>query len=313
MREIIMCKRIIILLSLLFTALTAFSSNLELEVRFQDKQVYFPNSEIRLKVDVINDTSELQLLELANNRVFNLDFTVKTLTNRTLPHSEEFTIRKTSHQAVFYREVQLGSGERYSFEVLLGDYIQILEPGMYMIQARFSPKLEGMSSLMSNWLNLDVRPGAYVPTYQARIDAATKEVLQKEALPPDQVVEYTIKARQSSSWNKFFLYMDLESLYLRDDLRKEQYFRMNEEERYRAIEDFREAMSLENISYDISTIPWSYEIQKTSYTPTEGTVDTIQKFRNPDYTEIKQFTYYLRFTGGYWQIYDYKVSNLGTE
>ncbi len=294
-------------------SLSVYAGELGLDIRFMDKQVYFPDSQIRIKVDVVNDTSELQSLELANYRAYNLDFTVRTLTNRELPHSQEFTIRKTTNQAVFYRQVQLGSGEIYSFDVQLNDFINIAEPGMYRIKAIFTPTLEGGQNLESPWLNLDVRPGtAEKPTEQI-IEVAKEQILQKADLSPDKVVAYTIKARQSSSWEKFFLYLDVESLYLRDDMRKEQYYRMTEEERMSALRDFKMALSEDKISYDISTIPWSYTIQKTSYTPTEGTVDTIQKFRNPDFTEIKRFTYYLRYTGGYWQIYDYKVINLGTE
>jgi hypothetical protein len=39
----------------------------------------------------------------------------------------------------------------------------------------------------------------------------------------------------------------------------------------------------------------------------------LEKFKYPDYTELKQYTYLLKRSDRYWIIYDYEIKNLGTQ
>ena len=67
------------------------------------------------------------------------------------------------------------------------------------------------------------------------------------------------------------------------------------------------------IEGDIVAVPEKFEIEKTVYTRTEGTVTVTEWFKYPNYREKKSYVYKVRQREGIWQIYDYTVTNLGTE
>ena len=56
-----------------------------------------------------------------------------------------------------------------------------------------------------------------------------------------------------------------------------------------------------------------FDIEKTVYTKTEGTVTVTEWFKYPNFREKKSYVYKVRQREGIWQIYDYTVTNLGTE
>ncbi|MEW5814539.1 MAG: hypothetical protein AB1798_03960 [Spirochaetota bacterium] len=312
-------KKLVIILSFtlfLISFLHALPEGISFTIRFFDKRIYFPDSQILLKADVANNSPESFSFKVSNLRVFNLDFEVKTLTNRELPHAQQFIIQKNSNQPVFVRDLSLEPDEEYSFVIDLREYIDISAPGVYIVKALFYPDLNKGTDppyLSSNYLNLSIRPPAGVSEIQAQIDEATGEVLQKEALPPDEVVSYTLHSRQKSQWDKFFLYLDLESLLQKNPDRKRKYQKLSDEDRHAMIRSYKNDLRLEKVDNEIIVIPNEFTILKTEYTPEQGTVQVIEKFKYPDYTEIKRYTYYLKRKDRVWYIYDYEIRNVGTE
>ena len=71
--------------------------------------------------------------------------------------------------------------------------------------------------------------------------------------------------------------------------------------------------SIWNREDDISKIPEAFDIESTSYQAKEGIVRVKMRFNGGDYWEIKEYTYALKKSQGYWEIYDYQVRNMGTE
>ena len=67
------------------------------------------------------------------------------------------------------------------------------------------------------------------------------------------------------------------------------------------------------IENDIVAVPESFQIEKTTYSPTEGSVTVIEWFKYPNFSEKKRYTYKVKQHEGIWKIYDYTVVNLGTE
>ena len=67
------------------------------------------------------------------------------------------------------------------------------------------------------------------------------------------------------------------------------------------------------IDNDIVAVPERFEIEKTIYTRTEGNVTVTEWFKYPNFYEKKSYVYKVRQREGIWQIYDYTVTNLGTE
>jgi hypothetical protein len=208
--------------------------------------------------------------------------------------------------------------------------VNLKQPGSFIVQARIYPELyrgpgisagsPGLSAdpapfLESNRLSLNIRPPA-IPGPDGiplAMDVETNAVLVREKLPPDEVVEYFITARQKSQWEKYFLYLDIESLITRDPVRRRAWNAESGEGRRRMIANYREELQNAGPGSDIGAIPSEYTVERTEYSGLEGTVSVLEKFRSVNFTERKQYTYYLRRVDDIWIIVDYSVVNLGTE
>lgn len=297
-------------------------------IRFYDKTVYYPGNgqenPVLIRVTISNNTSDTMRFKLADNRIFSMDFNVVNSKNIRLEHTEEFIRKRSTNQPVFFREISLEPGEEYSFIENIKDYIEIPQSGIYYMDGYFYPELNRqtvMSSdnpyikpVKSNRLTLEVRPSvgaaslSIVPT-----DPVTFDNLRRKQISPDQVITDTIIARQRNSWDEFFLYMDLEEMILRDSSLAKKFISESEDGRIRMIENYKISMRNKSAALDIIMVPNKFQIEKTAYTPTEGSVSVIQWFDYSTYSEKKRYTYYLHQKDGIWLIYDYTVDNLGTE
>ncbi|MBT3273813.1 MAG: hypothetical protein HN368_11705, partial [Spirochaetales bacterium] len=249
--------------------------------------------------------------------VFNLDFEVTTVANKQLEHSQEFIIDRSSDQPVLYREYSLEPGERYSIVEDLTRYIVVAKPGIYKVRSNYHPELSVDSmatAILSNSLTLSVQPGSAEVDPAIVIDRDTGKALQQLVIPPDEVISYMLSARQKSNWEKFFLYIDIEGLYLQDRGREESYNRQfSDVERRSALSAYRTSLMQETTEEGFLLVPSEFEIQKTSYTSDEASVLVIEKFAYTDFTEVKQYTYYLRRMDRIWTMYSYELKNLRTE
>jgi hypothetical protein len=296
--------------------MSASKETQQFSIRFYDQEVYFLGDPIQVEAVITNTGADTLRFKVADNRFFNLDFDVRTTTNVGLDHAKEFTIARNSDQPVFFREMSLEPGEKYGLVVDLTSYATFVSPGQYVLQATFFPELfRGLDSttLKSNRLTLNVKPAVVTAEEKSLVQAETGAMLARQPLPPDEVVAWTIGARQRSQWERFFLYLDVEAL-MRKNPEKDRSFRNTTETVQRQmISQFRQQLSQMTIQQDISVIPTSFQVLKTTYDATEATVQVRERFKYPDYTELKQFTYHLRKVDLYWIIYDYEIRNQGTE
>jgi len=314
-------KAILILLLLLICSILLASNpqGIVLSLRFFEKTIYYlgdPVYPIQFEAIIINNSPQSYRFKIANNRVFNYNFNVITPTNISMGSAAEYTIAKSSNQPLYYREITLEPGEKYGIVIKLTDFIEFKQPGLYSVQCIFYPELftaEKSPLLKSNKLSLNIRPPVATPEERVLIEQETGRMLEREKMAPDDVVEYTIRARQKSQWEKFFLYLDLESLYRRDPKRESSYQRYSEEDQRRTLSQFRKELQKEVVDRDILLVPSSFEILKTSYTPYKATVIVKAKFTFPDFTEVKQYSYFLTRKDRFWLITGYDIINLGTE
>ena len=301
---------------------TTLPTGVSVAIRYYDQAIYFPGSDIEIKVTISNDSGNTYQFELADNRMYSLDFDVRSMTNVEVPRATKFTTQMNSNQPAFFRNVSINPGEAYSFTENLQDYRNIADPGMYVVTASFYPNLRsdlsGASktdtSMKSNRLTLSVSPSVQgIAAVQQRIDQQTGAVLAREALPPDQVVSFTLQARQHGNWDRFFLYLDLEALLRRDPAQDRRFVRMSQADQQAMIAKFRNDLKQSTTASDISVIPTSFRIVQTSYTPDRGTVQVLEDFDNGSYTEVKRYTYTVQRKNDIWYITDYEVQNLGTK
>jgi hypothetical protein len=285
-------------------------------IRFYDQKVYFVGDPIRVEAVVANTGTDTLRFKVADNRFFNLDFDVRTTTNLGLDHARQFITERNSDQPTFFREVSLEPGEKYSVVVDLQSFTAFGSAGQYVLQGAFYPELfrgPDSSALKSNRLTLNLKPALATAEERAVVEAETGALLARLPLPPDEVVSSTIQARQKSQWERFYLYLDLETILRKSPEKDRAWRNATEAARQKMMDSFRLQLRQTNLTQDISVIPTTFEIQKTSYNATDGTVEVLERFAYPGYTERKLYTYHLKKVDRSWIIDDYEIRNQGTE
>jgi hypothetical protein len=289
-------------------------AGVELSIRFYDKRIYFPESDIPIKITVANNSGSPFRFKLADDRVHSLRFEARTPANRLLDPSDSYRLAMSDSRPMFYRELSLEPGEEYSFIESLGRYVRIEGPGSFFITASLRPELEGPApALASNALTLSVRPSPGLPPASETIMAETGEILKAQAFPPDEVVKRTLAARQKELWNEFFIYIDLESLLSRNEEQKRAYDRQSDEGRRRMLERYRTDLQAKVVDEDIVVLPYYVEVLETRYTPSRGIVRVLEKFESQQLRLVKEYSYELERRDGIWYIVGYTVLNKGTE
>ena len=295
-------------------------SNASVSIKYYNRSIYYPgmNDEnpIEVHITIKNNGTDTLRFKLADDRAFSLDFFAYTVKNSRLEQTDSLIEKRTTNRIAYFREIALESGEEYSFVENVKDYIKIEEPSVYYLELSFYPELYKSKYLKldSNRLTLEIRPSSsaassvYVP-----VKESSAEILKPEAIAPDKVVEQTIIARQKSLWDQYFLYMDVESLLKRNSSLSKKYVTVSAQERERMIQTFKADLMQSRIENDIIAVPERFQIEKTTYSPTEGSVTVIEWFKYPNFSEKKRYTYKVRQREGIWTIYDYTVVNLGTE
>jgi hypothetical protein len=317
------------------TAAAVEQAGIDFSIRFFDRRIYYAQSDpINIQVTITNNTPLTYRFKLADERAFSLDFDVRTVSNRSLEPADVLVRKRTQYQQIFFREITVESGESFSFVEDLRNYVKVNQAGSYVVQARVYPELYRSAAaanavanpavnnaviaepaaLESKRLNLNIWPplATTAEGIPLEMDVATGGVLVRERLAPDQVVDYTLTARQRSQWEKFYLYLDLEEMLSQDGARQREWLKQSEEGRKRMVDQYRQ--ELKNASTDgISVIPSDYTIEMTQYNNWGGTVTVLEKFKNTNFTELKRYTYNVRFKDNVWVITGYSVNNLGTE
>lgn len=304
-----------------FVSFTLVAQDIELSIRHTDKRIYYAGQgPILVQLNISNRSASTYRFYLADERVFSMDFDVRTMTNRSLEPSEILIRKRTQNQQVFFREVLIQSGESFSFTEDVTEYVRLDQSGSFVIQARLYPDLyqtsgKQSSVIESNRLALTLRPApiADLENPAPAIDVDTNAILVRQNLPPDQVINYILTARQKGQWEKFFLYLDLEAMLTRDSARKRQWQAESEEGRQKMLERYRVDLKSAVVDGDIATVPIEFTVERTNYGAEDGTVTVLEKFRYGTYVERKRYTYYVRRKDGIWVVIDYNVINLGTE
>lgn len=300
----------------LVIAASGAAADPKLSIRFFDKKIFFPGSEIPVMVTISNQGSSIYRFKLADDRLFSLSFEARTPTNRSLDMSDGYKSAMGESRPVFYREISIKPGEEYSFKEGLDRFVRVQDPGSYSITAYFYPELAGPGSsgfLSSNVLTLSIRPSPDLPPASDAVRAGTAELLRPQALPPDEVVRRTIVALQKGLWNEFYLYLDLEALATMDPDRKAAFDSDSEEGRRITLERFRADLQAEPEAEAVSTRPYYFEILETRYTPSRGYVTVLEKFEERQLRMIKEYSYELKRSGDIWYIVGYVVHNKGVE
>lgn len=305
------------------TTLPALQSKTDISIRFYDRRVYYPGDSsgepIFVQVSITNNNPDTLHFKLADDRSFSMDFHILNTRNRELKHTEQWLVKRNTNRQIYFREISLEPGEIYSFTENIKEYVDISDPGIFLLTASFFPELKRSSDnsephINSNRLSLEIKPAPAAAALRTLpVSPATGEILQAKPIPPDQVITYILTARQKSLWEQFFLYMDLEKMISRDPSRNKRFKLESEAGRINMVEVYKHELSQERVDKDIAVIPVDFKIEHTGYTDTLAEVKVIEWFEYRNFKEKKRFTYFLTSRDGVWTVYDYIVENLGTE
>jgi len=163
----------------------------EFNIRFLDRKIFYVESDpIFVQITINNKSPSTYRFKLADERVFSLDFDIRTMTNLRLSDADNLIRKRTQYQQIYFREIAIDSGESFSFIENLRDYVKIIQPGSYRVKALVFPELFKSSAFVfeSNYLALNLRPSAIPgPTAfrlkwtspQARFLSASPSLLMK--------------------------------------------------------------------------------------------------------------------------------------
>lgn len=328
-------KRFLSLLCFLTSlSFSAYGEPVDVSIRFWDKTVYHadsPDQAIEVLVTITNKGSDTWRFKLADERSFSIDFDVRSMDNRALPLADTLKNLRISHRPLYFREISLESMESYSFRENVRDYVAIEKSGSYVITLMLYPELYRPDSgntlagtaprndavrLVSNRLSLPIhrrQAAAESSAGYAPLDQETGAILERVQLPPDEVISYMLDARIQGQWEKFFLYLDLESMILRDSKRRRTWQSESEEGRQKMLARYREDLMRNLVDGDISTIPIQYTIINTRYSPIEGEIKVHEQFRDGTYISLKEYTYTVKKRDNIWLVTGYTVMNLGVQ
>ena len=306
---------------------SAGAAEIDLSIRFYDKKVYHVSGAsgepVYVQVSITNRSPVVFRFKLADERIFSVDFDIRNLSNQSLEPADYILRKRSQSRNVYFREVAIEPGESFSFVEDLRHYASLTEAGSFVVQARIFPELFRETSvsspqgipLVSNRLNLNLRPPALNGSdgIPFQMDVETGAVLVRQKLPPDEVIEYMLNARIKSQWEKFFLYMDIESLITSDGTRRRSWLNESEEGRLRMMAKYREDLKNSRTADDIALIPFNYKIESTSHNGEMAEVVVTEWFKEGRITEKRRYSYILRRRDDVWTIHDYTVVRLGTE
>lgn len=311
------------------TPLFANEAGIDFSIRFFDRRVYHLEQEpILIQITLTNNSPAPYRFKLANERPFSIDFDVRTGGNQMVALADTLIRTRSQSQQVFFREVLIDTGESFSFVENVSEYAAFHQTGSYVVQARLYPELFGQlassivpgrtlaaggAPLVSNRLTFTLRPQNLLDSegIPVELDVETNAVLSRQRLPPDEVVRYLLTARQRGQWERFFLYMDLETMLSRDQYRRRQWLAESEEGRRRMLVRYRQDLQSAVVDGDISLIPLRFTVERTNYTDQSGTVTTLQYFREGDFIQRKRYEWYLERNEDFWTIVGYSVDHLG--
>lgn len=312
-------KRILFLTAVLFwtsTQIFAQITNPSVNIRFYNKKIYTPDSQIQILVELENETQNPIAFFLADNKLYNVKVRVSSLKGVLCDPSDFYLKTMALQEPYRYKEVVLQPNERYSFRLTLSDYVVIDKAESYEVSVRFYGNLirnSGEASV-SNTLYLNIgTEEENRPQTTDRKAPASKESQKRIKMAPDKAVAFTIDAMMNRKWDDFFLYIDLESLYLKNADRKEQYLSRPEEIRKALLKDYRNKMTEGNAEKEFVLIPSRYEITLTTYNETNAQVTVLEYFDRVTFTEKKEYKYRLEKKDSIWMIEDYIVRNLGID
>ncbi len=306
---------------LLFTTFFAYSqistqvSGIDVIAQFSEPSIYRVGDTIFIDVKIVNNQPDDKAVLIAQDKRYSFDFEILTMQNKKINHSPSYSNFFNRVQPIFNSMVRLSQKEGFTYRVCLNDYYDIDFTGQYYIRCNFYPELklspDDSKAIKSNYLTINIRPKDLSDSFVSeKIAVEEEKKLFAEKKAPDEVIDYMLKARINNEWEKYFLYLDLDSLILMNTNFASRYRKSDSEAQIELKEEYKKYLKQNTID-DISYQPVSFKIVKTEYSAGDGKVEAILKFKQFDFVEDKYYTFFLKKRDNKWFVTSYKVLNMG--
>ena len=312
-------RKLLFFMFLVFVPFMLFSKDykgLDFKIKFFNQSIYCVNSNVAIEISFSNASDDLLTLEIGDVNTFSFDFDVTDTTNIKVKRPLEYVQNRAKNIAIPVRTLTLRPNERFSVVVNLNQFVQFDKDGVYFVKGVFFPDISDLQkSIESNVITLFLKPkmGNGVEEFNFSNLSSNHEiqnVLKRENLSPDKVVEYLFSALRLGEKEKFFLYIDIESLILNDRNKSylyKQEFKSGSDEMLKEYKDYL----WENSNSDISRVPSKFSIVETTYTDSTGKVVSDVYFDDGHFYVARRYTFFLKKYDYCWIIYDYTVQNTG--
>jgi len=290
-------------------------NNVEVTIRFYNKQIYYLESPIIIEYQIVNNGSEPFLFITSFNKIFTFDFDIFTLSNRKVEHSRDYIVKRRQFEPVLNDEITLKHNEVYGVRIDISEWFDFQEQGEYLIKGIFYPNLitdPEYKLISENELYLDLNP-PYTEMYREKVRVAEIKKLKAESLPPYEVVEFILNALMEKDYEKYMLYIKLDKFVMQFENSRKKYLDAKDIDKPAVIEEFKQYLegknTLENIPFS-DTMPTNFEIEETLIRKREAQVVVTEYFQYGRVTETKRYTYHLHLYGDKWLIENYDVVNI---
>ncbi|BCR22035.1 hypothetical protein [Borrelia sp. HM] len=312
-------RKLLFFMFLVFVPLMLFSRDykgLDFKIKFFNQSIYRVNSKVAIEISLSNSSDDLLTLEIGDVNTFGFDFDVTDTTNIKVKRPLEYVQNRAKNIAVPIRTLTLRPNERFSVVINLNQFVQFDRDGVYFVKGVFFPDIsDPQKSIESNVITLFLKPkmgnGAEEFNFSnLSSNHEIQDVLKRENLSPDQVVEYLFSALRLGEKEKFFLYIDVESLILNDRNKSYLYKQEFKSGSDNMLKEYKEYL-WENSSSDISRVPSKFSIVETTYTDSTGKVVSDVYFDDGHFYVARRYTFFFKKYDYCWIIYDYTVQNTG--
>ncbi|WP_445436082.1 hypothetical protein [Candidatus Borreliella tachyglossi] len=312
-------RKLFVFASLAFVPFILFPRDykgLDFKIKFFNQSIYRVNSNVSIEVSLSNLSDDLITLEMGDINTFGFDFDVADTTNLRVKRPIEYVKDRSKNVAIPVRTLSLRPNERFSVVMSLNQFVQFNKDGVYFVKGVFFPDIsDPHKRIESNVITLFLKPK--MDDASEKVDFANlasnheiQDVLKRENLSPDKIVEYLFGALRLGEKEKFFLYIDLESLILNDQNKSYLYKHELKTGSSNMLEEYKEYLWSGSNS-DISKAPNKFSIVETTYTDSTGKVVSDLYFDDGHFYITKRYTFFFKKYDSYWIIYDYTVQNTG--
>ena len=285
--------------------------NLKCYIEVEKKQ-YKLGEPIVVKLSIYNESSDVIDLKISDKIYHNFNFLVKTLKNRVVAEKDEFFLLKETEYTSASKEndklniktVKLHPKEYYGKSFNLLNYYKLEKEGNYVVTAYFYPipnVLHNHKYIESQMIQIDIQGSLQEGKLKEKRFYEIKKELEN-IKTPDGTLDYVLKSASEKNYEKYFVFIDFESLIDVFPVYKNRYQKVKPSKRRFIIEIFKDYIK-NNFLKDMK----EYNIVKTIIIKDKAYINVNIENKNGSKSRYI-FSFYKK--NDVWYLFNYIVVNI---